>query len=287
VRLNRWLSNVLIWGGLALVIAGSVLAWPFVRDALQARSAAESLSFVVTLPSDLALPTATAALESVPADVTPAISATLTESMPTATAVTTAVAVPATALVPTTTVVPMPFVLPDNRTSSDEGTPIPTVIVPPPASLPPDRIVIKSIDLDAPVVTVGWHVEQGASVWDVPEWRAAGWLKTSAPAGRPGNTVLDGHHNIAGEVFRQLVDLKPRDEIQLHAGAFVYSYAVTERQILPERDQPLDIRIANARYIQPTQDERLTLITCWPYTNNTHRLIIVAKPIRTPRQSRE
>jgi LPXTG-site transpeptidase (sortase) family protein len=28
----------------------------------------------------------------------------------------------------------------------------------------------------------------------------------------------------------------------------------------------------------PSTDERLTLITCWPYETNTHRLIIVALP---------
>ena len=55
-------------------------------------------------------------------------------------------------------------------------------------------------------------------MWDVPNWRAAGWLKTSAQAGAPGNTVLDGHHNIYGEVFRYLVDLKPGDAIQLWVG---------------------------------------------------------------------
>ena len=38
------------------------------------------------------------------------------------------------------------------------------------------------------------------------------------------------------------------------------------------------VRLANARWIQPSEDERLTLITCWPYESNTHRLIIVALP---------
>jgi sortase A len=151
---------------------------------------------------------------------------------------------------------------------------------------PPNRIVIPAIRLDAPVVTVGWHVEQvkgtAASVWDVPNQRMAGWLKTSAPAGKPGNTVLDGHHNINGEVFRYLVNLKPGDVIDLYASDVVYHYAVTEKHILPDRDQPMQVRIANARWIQPTDDERLTLVTCWPYTNNTHRLIIVARPLPSP-----
>lgn len=27
------------------------------------------------------------------------------------------------------------------------------------------------------------------------------------------------------------------------------------------------------------RDERLTFVTCWPYTNNTHRVIVVAEPV--------
>jgi sortase A len=37
-------------------------------------------------------------------------------------------------------------------------------------------------------------------------------------------------------------------------------------------------RIKNGRFMQPTEDERLTIITCWPPTNNTHRLAVIAKP---------
>jgi sortase A len=37
-------------------------------------------------------------------------------------------------------------------------------------------------------------------------------------------------------------------------------------------------RLENARWIGPFPDERLTLVTCWPYTNNTHRVIVIAKP---------
>jgi len=48
--------------------------------------------------------------------------------------------------------------------------------------------------------------------------------------------------------------------------------------ILPERNEPVDTRLQNARWILPSADERLTLLTCWPYTTNTHRLIIVAIP---------
>jgi LPXTG-site transpeptidase (sortase) family protein len=143
----------------------------------------------------------------------------------------------------------------------------------------PTRIVIPAIKLDAPVETVGWHTVDGVSQWDVPDTYAAGWLMTSAPLGKPGNTALTGHHNIGGEVFRNLVKLQPGDRITLYANDRLFYYEVASRRILPERGQPDAVRRANARWIQPTNDERITLITCWPYTSNTHRLVIVAKPI--------
>ena len=48
-------------------------------------------------------------------------------------------------------------------------------------------------------------------------------------------------------------------------------------------DPPLEVgaseaqRLANARYIQPTGDARVTLVTCWPYWTNTHRVVVVGK----------
>ena len=149
------------------------------------------------------------------------------------------------------------------------------VITDPSAQLP-TRIVIPAINLNAPIEPVGWSQVNGVNTWDIPDHFAAGWLKTSAPVGRPGNTVLDGHHNMAGEVFRHLVDLKAGDLIEVYSDDRMAVYEVTALHILPDRDQPLEVRRQNATWIQPTLDERLTLVTCWPYTNNTHRLIVVA-----------
>jgi sortase A len=153
-----------------------------------------------------------------------------------------------------------------------------------PAAQTPTRIVIPAISLDAPVESVGWHVVDGVSQWDVPDTFAAGWLLTSAPLGRAGNTAITGHHNIGGEVFRNLVKLNPGDRITLYAQDQPFLYEVQSRRILLERGQPEAVRRENARWIQPTSDERITLITCWPYTSNTHRLVVVAKPV-TPEKS--
>ncbi len=150
----------------------------------------------------------------------------------------------------------------------------------------PSRLVIPAIGLDAPVETVSWSVVtqsgQPVSMWDVPNRFAAGWLKTTARVGERGNTVLDGHHNIAGEVFRDLVNLQQGDTIQVWAGDHIRDYVVSLLKILPEKGQPIEVRLENARWIQPTKDERLTLVTCWPYTNNTHRLVVVALPADAP-----
>lgn len=148
----------------------------------------------------------------------------------------------------------------------------------------PQRIVIEAIGLDAPVVPVGQHVialdGTWYGQWDVPNRRAAGWHESSASLGQPGNTVINGHHNTSGEVFRYLVALKPGDRITLQSAARAYHYIVVQTMTLAEEGQPVETRRENARWILPTRDERVTLITCWPYSANTHRLVVIAIPIK-------
>lgn len=147
----------------------------------------------------------------------------------------------------------------------------------------PLRLVIPTIELDAPILPVkpelvnldGVNFEQ----WGSPDEFAAGWHESSAKLGEIGNTVLNGHHNIYGEVFKRLIELNQNDLIEIYSDQFLFTYQVTNKMVFPEQYESLDVRIKNAQWILPSQDERLTLITCWPYWSNTHRLIIVAKPL--------
>jgi sortase A len=91
--------------------------------------------------------------------------------------------------------------------------------------------------------------------------------------------VLDGHHNIKGKVFKNLINVQVGDIITLYAASQERVYRVDQKLLLKEAGQPLEVRQANARYINPTADERLTLVTCWPATGNSHRLIIIARPV--------
>jgi len=149
--------------------------------------------------------------------------------------------------------------------------------------LNPDRLVIPSIQLDAPIVPAAIRIVaylgKDYPQWKVPNSYAAGWAPTSSTLGLSGNTVLFGHHNEYGLVFAHLVDLHVGDLIVVYSGERKFSYAVALKMILPERNEPVDIRLQNARWILPSQDERLTLLTCWPALSNTHRLIIVAIPL--------
>lgn len=148
----------------------------------------------------------------------------------------------------------------------------------------PDRILIPSIGLDAPVVPSVYAVIEvdnvGFGQFEAPNELAAGWHTNSAGLGEVGNTVINGHHNVYGRVFEHLVDVQVGDLIYLYSGNTYYVYQVSNYMILPERDEDIETRRENARWLLPTTDERLTLVTCWPIYSNTHRLIIVARPVR-------
>lgn len=147
----------------------------------------------------------------------------------------------------------------------------------------PTRLVIPAIGLDAPVIPAETLIVKVAGdsyqQWKSPDKPAGGWHESSALLGQPGNTVINGHHNIYGKVFARLVDLQPGDIIIAYGLQQAYVYQVTNKMILPEKHQALDVRMDNARWILPSEDERLTLVTCWPAESNTHRLIIVATPL--------
>lgn len=191
----------------------------------------------------------------------------------------TSTATPTPTIFPTASPTAAPILLP-TVTPAPTFTPTPNPY--PPANSAPARIVAESIKLDSEVIEVGWHQEtvngQSVSVWDVPDY-VVGWHKNSARPGHVGNIVLSGHHNVVGEVFRYVVDLEPGAEITLYADGLPYRYAVEDKFILKDKDEPDEVRKQNARWIGPFNDQRLTLITCWPYSNNTHRVVVIAKPI--------
>jgi LPXTG-site transpeptidase (sortase) family protein len=161
-----------------------------------------------------------------------------------------------------------------------------------PTSVPPDantvtvfeapsRIVIPSIAVDEDVKSVGWtRVFNGAdeaNVWETANY-AAGFHENSASPGLVGNTVISGHNNILGAVFRDLYEVQPGQSIYLIAGDRERAYVVEQSFIVQDTGVGAEQREENARWIAPTDDERLTLVSCYPPWSNTHRAIVVARP---------
>jgi LPXTG-site transpeptidase (sortase) family protein len=100
-----------------------------------------------------------------------------------------------------------------------------------------------------------------------------GHLAGSAYAGAEGNAVITAHRDT---FFRHIVELKRGDQIMVQRDGKTYTYEVSSQRIV----KPEDLSV-----IQPTNDNRLTLITCYPtyYIGPApERLIVTSKLIGEP-----
>jgi sortase A len=144
-------------------------------------------------------------------------------------------------------------------------------------------LTIPAIDLQAPVVETQPQLVQlaGGQVWRLaaPKAFAISWDATSAPVGAPGNTVMTGHNNVYGEVFGDLYQLSVGDDVYIYAEFGIRHYRVDYVVTVEERMQPMNVRLEHGQWVAPTRDERLTLITCWPWAKPTHRVIVIARPV--------
>ena len=263
--------RLLIFAGLALLLAAVVIflwhAAPLISSRLYTRS----------IPTAPVLSTSAAgAAPDVPVDAG-MIALLPFESTGIVPETETATPIPEATPMPTSTATQLPT---PTSNPARTATPTPTPFI---GSIP-TSLKISSLNLEAPVVPIGLKsvIVNGTSamMWDVPNFRAAGWHETSARLGVPGNTVLNGHNTANGEVFRDLY--------RVTEGALVlvtsqegeeFAFRVKEKYILPEARQPLQVRLQNARYVQETADERLTMVTCHPYGSLANRLIVIAFPV--------
>ena len=147
------------------------------------------------------------------------------------------------------------------------------------------RLAIPSIGVDSKVVEVGWEITeqngQQAAVWQVAEY-AVGQHKGSANPGEGDNIVLAGHVGGYGKVFKDLYYVKPGDQVTLYSAGQQYLYVVRERLVVDEEGVSPEQRAANARYIEPSGTEMVTMVTCWPAKGPkkyTQRVIVRALPL--------
>ncbi|WP_310550675.1 class D sortase [Paenibacillus glufosinatiresistens] len=122
--------------------------------------------------------------------------------------------------------------------------------------------------IEIPSIEVKLPILEGATKANMKH--AAAHVAGTAPLGESGNSAVAAHRaHTKGRLFNRLGEVKIGDSIVVKARGQIYSYKVVEiRRVLPT-----DLRVLEDR----GQDSMLTLITCDPMINPTHRLIIHAK----------
>jgi len=121
------------------------------------------------------------------------------------------------------------------------------------------RIQIPAIRIDAPIV-------QGDG-WEQLKKGVGQHVGTVNP-GEDGNLVLSAHNDIFGEIFRDLDQLKPGDQIIIFTSQRSYSYVVIDTQVV----EPTAVEVMG-----PTSKPTVTLISCYPYLVDNQRIVVSAR----------
>ena len=98
-------------------------------------------------------------------------------------------------------------------------------------------------------------------------------MKETPVPGQAGNAVITGHRDT---FFRHIYELQKGDEILVQRSGKTFKYEVTSKRIV----QPDDMSV-----LKPSQESRLTLITCYPtyYIGPApERLIVTSRLLEEP-----
>jgi sortase A len=143
----------------------------------------------------------------------------------------------------------------------------------------------RSLTDQGPATTVGWVPAPGqpVAILSIPKLgvsnvviegtssaltaQGPGHFRGSPLPGRPGNSVIFGRRTTYGRPFRNLQTLKPGDQIVFETGVGTFTYVV--QSITRVRPGSVDV-------LNPTTDNRLTLVTSDPPYVASGRLAIVA-----------
>lgn len=112
---------------------------------------------------------------------------------------------------------------------------------------------ISSIDLEAPVVNGEDNLK-----YVVAKYR------NSPNFGENGNTILAGHNNMAGSIFKNLYKVKVGDIVEVQYGNKIFKYKISKKEIVEPNDSSL--------LTQDLSKKEITLITC---TNRAKQRLIL------------
>lgn len=149
---------------------------------------------------------------------------------------------------------------PDSETGSSSSSNEPEELGPVQTGDALALLRIPALDLDQ-VVVEGSGAEQLRS--------GPGHLRGTPRPGQKGNVVIAGKRATYGAPFSNLDQLDEGDLIELGTGSGIFVYRVTDIDTLrPERDEDV---------VDPTEDNRLTLLSAHPRYSADERLAVIAE----------
>jgi sortase A len=139
----------------------------------------------------------------------------------------------------------------------------PVISRPPPSSE-------TALNLSIPALNISQSIVQGVD-WEALK-QGIGQLPNGVNPSDPlGNLVLAAHNDIYGDLFRHLDQLEPGDEFTIQTATNLYTYRVSE---------PYRIVRPNEVYVLENRSgATATLISCYPYQQNTHRIVVFAERV--------
>ena len=124
-----------------------------------------------------------------------------------------------------------------------------------PAMEPATRPALKKGDvlglMDIPRLGLSVAVLQGTSSRTLR--LGVGHLESTPLPGEAGNSAIAGHRDT---FFRDLKDIRPKDEIQLQTATALFRYEVDWVKVV----EPDDLSV-----LAPSSESAITLVTCYPF----------------------
>jgi len=114
-------------------------------------------------------------------------------------------------------------------------------------------------------IQTGWN----AFTYDIVPQYGVTRFSPSARFGQFGLSMLSGHDDIYGSIFKNLDQMRSGDAIVVTQGGHLYRYVVQSVRVVT----PDNVAMLNAPYARPT----LALISCTPYNVDTHRVVVIAQ----------
>jgi sortase A len=140
----------------------------------------------------------------------------------------------------------------------------------------PARVSYEQQPSDPQLVDIPAIGKRNLSIVGGTDWETlkggVGWFNNGARPGTDLNVVLSAHNDIYGAIFQDIHELQPGDEITLSAqDGRRYTYRVSNGQrVAPADTWVLDPNLGDGH-------GTLTLITCYPLGQNTHRWVVFAE----------